>query len=285
MCLVPPEELQDVLIRDSFGSFPPEDQEQIGQMVQQGFQTWKDFNDRFAEQQKQIRLQDAGIASWGDVETFLREYSEAQPMEGYSAQRFLDKEGQIQPIEHAVNVLTLGDGESYVCGDPAGALVSGPGGRMAKQLGLNLGPVSEVLRRFAFPTSPAGAAFLRWPRELTVPRGDATRPFGVLAFIRQTVRTDNRAIYVEHGTTLHCYQVMPGSPPVQLVLGEKSILLQGMFEAAFLRNKPEMPTSLIQELLAHEAVLANDLQRPTETERASGIRHAVIPLLAAIVVE
>jgi superfamily II DNA or RNA helicase len=283
MCLVPPEDLQDVLLQDSFGPFRPEDQDQIARMVREGFQAWRDFHQRFAEQQKQIQHRDPGLANWADLESFLREYSDAQPLEGYNAQRFLEKEGQVEPVEHGTNVLTLGDGQGYVCGDTGGAPVFGPDGRAARQLGLNLKPVSELLRRFAFPTSAVGAACLRWPRGFPPPRPDAKLPFGVLVFLRQTVRADQRAGYVEYASSLHCYLAIPGRTPVQLLSSEKHGLFQALFEASPLRTMPEAG-GLVSDLSRYEWVLANELRRPAESERAAGIRHAVMPLLAAVVV-
>lgn len=283
MCLVPPEALQDVLLQESFGPIRPEDQEQIARMVQEGFQAWRDFHERFAEQQKQIRLEDPGLASWHDVEGFLREYSEAQPLEGFNAQRFLEKEGRVEPVEDSVNVLSLGDGQHYFCGDTAGAPVFGQDGRTASQLGLNLKPVCDLLRRFAFPSSPVGAACLRWPRDSPTPRPQLKHPFGVLVFLRQTVKADQRVGYVEQASSLHCYVLPSNSPYLQLLGQEKAALMRGIFEASPLRSKPDVG-GLFGELARQEPDLANELRKPIESEMRSGIRHAVTPLFTAVVV-
>ncbi len=283
MCLLPPEELQDVLVQESFGPIRPADQEQIGRMVQEGFQAWRDFHERFAEQQKQIRLQDPGLAGWNDVEGFLRAYSDAQPLVGFNAQRFLEKEGQVESVEDAVTVLTLGDGQHYLCGDTGGAPVFGPNGSTVRQLGLNLKPVADRLRSCAFPGSAAGAACLRWPPHFPTPRAPGKHPFGVLVFLRQTVKADQRVGYVEHASSLHCYVLPADAPRLELLAQEKAALFQGLFEAAYLRVKPDAG-GLFAELARQESDLANELRRPTEPEWRSGMRHAVTPLFAGVVV-
>ena len=58
--------------------------------------------------------------------------------------------------------VTLEDGSNYVCGETSGAFVCGPDGLVVRQLGLNLRPVAEVVRRLAFPGAAVGAAQLRW---------------------------------------------------------------------------------------------------------------------------
>lgn len=282
MCLVPPEELQDVLIHDSLGPFTPEDQEDIARMVRQGFTAWRQFHERFAEQQKRIKQQDPGLATWQDFGRFLREYSDVEGLEGFKAQRFTQMGGRVDPIEDPVEAVTLGDGKSYICGDSGGAPVFGPDGRTAKQLGLNLKAVAEVLRRLAF-CSTAGAAHLRWPREGTKPAAASGTPFGVLAFLRQTVKTDKRAGYLEQGTSLHCYVVTAEKAPVAVSGPEKRALLDGLFASTALRAKPEPTDHAVQALLKHEPLLTEQLRRPTEQEMDLGVRHAVVPVLGAVV--
>jgi hypothetical protein len=283
MCLVPPEELQDVLIQDSLGPFTAEDQEQIARMVHQGFKAWRQFHDRFAEQQKRIKQQDPGLATWHDLARFLREHAELERREGFKAQRFTEKANRAIPVEDPMEGVTLGDGQSYVCGDSGGAPVFGPDGQPAKQLGLNLKPVAELLRRLAFSSSAAGAAHLRWPRGCPLPDGLTGLPFGVLAFVRQTVRTDTRAGYIELGTGLHCYLVCPGKAPVAALGTEKRQLLEGLFGSASVRGKPDAEP-VVHALLQHEQHLSDLLRRPSEQEMRLGVRHAVGPLLAALIV-
>jgi hypothetical protein len=100
--------------------------------------------------------------------------------------------------------------------------------------------------------------------------------------MRQTVRTDKQAGWLEQASALHCFVVEPGKEPAPLGESEKEVLLRGTFGAS-VRTKPEPAESLVQLLVKHESDLANELRRPTERELRLGVRHAVTPLFGAIV--
>ncbi len=168
MGLVPPEELQDVLIQAAAGPLSDRDQDAIARMVQEGFGAWQAFHERFAERQRQIRQQDPGLANWEDLARFLSEYANVEIREGFRALRFIRSGDRIDPVEQPVQVVSLGGPERYVCGDVGGVPVFGLDGEQARQIGLNLPPVAEILRRLAFVTC-AGAAVVRLPNDRSVP--------------------------------------------------------------------------------------------------------------------
>jgi hypothetical protein len=277
MSLVPPEELQDVLIGGAAAPLTHEDQERLARMVREGFQSWNRFHERFAHQQRLIREQPAGLSTWRDLEEFLRAHGKAESVGGFTSQSFAWMEGNIQAVNDEATVLRLADGNCYACGDYAGMPVVGPI-ESAKQLGLNLRPVVEVLQRTAFPKQPVGAGHFRWAG--TDP--PARSPFGVLIFLRQTVRTDLQAGWVEHGNSLHCYVVSESGDAASLEGEPRRRLLDGLFQSV-VRTKPEHADALVQAIATHETRLINELSRPDEKDRLQGLRHAVIPLFAAIV--
>jgi superfamily II DNA or RNA helicase len=282
MCLVPPEELQTVLIRVPQAPFNRHDQDEIAQMVQRGYQAWQEFHERFGDQQRRIRLQDPGLAAWEDVGRFLREHAKAREADGFKSHRFVQGSEGGESVEDSATVLTLEDGSSFVCGETAGAFVCGPDGMVVRQLGLNLKPVAEVIRRLAFPRAPVGAAHLRWDSEFPLPPQATMKPFGILVFMRQTVRTDQQAGWVEQASALHCFLVEPGKEAAPVAGPEKGVLLRGIFGAG-IRIKPEPAEALFQLLAQQEMDLANQLRRPSDREIRLGVRHAVTPLLAAVV--
>ncbi len=159
--------------------------------------------------------------------------------------------------------------------------VFGTDGTQARQLGLNLPPVAEILRRLAFVTS-AGAAVVRVPADRTVPAagGDA---FGVLCFVRQTVRPDPRVGHVEVGCSLACYVIAVDREPLLVEGPQKRDLLYALFDATVARAKPDPSDLLVAALGRHETDIGNQLRRPSEPEMRSGVRHAVTPLFAALV--
>ncbi len=180
-------------------------------MVQQGFGAWQAFHDRFAERQREIRQQDPGLATWEDVARFLSEYGNVETREGFKALRFTRSGDQVDPVEQPVSVVSLGGPEQYVCGEVGGAPVFGPDGTPAAQLGINVAPVTEILRRLAF-ASPSGAAVVRLQDNRAIPGTEGSDPFGVLVMVRQTVRPDARAGHVEISVSpLLCHHVQPGS--------------------------------------------------------------------------
>src|SRR5207245_1826159 len=137
MCLVPQDEYTGIMV-NSFGAPLSEpDRERLAEMVQQGFQKWKDFHDKYGQQQSTIRHQDAGLATWEDVAYFLEELAGAKALPGYKRQRFARDGNQVKPVEDEANVVKLGDGNVYVCADYGEFLVYTPDGEITPKLGLN----------------------------------------------------------------------------------------------------------------------------------------------------
>lgn len=281
MCLVPPETLQSVLINQPTAPFSADEQERIAKMVQEGFQVWKDFHQRFGEQQKRIRAQDPGLAEWSDIATFLKLNARAEFASGYTTLRFTLAEGDVQSSQQSATVLRLSDSKVYACGDFGGLPVTGPDGRYASPLGLNVKVVSDALREAGFPSLPTGAAHVRWNAEAPRPALLQGSPVGILGFSRQTLRTDKLG-WSEQSSSLVLYAVRSGEPPRRIEGSEKQALVRGLVQAT-VRVKPELHDGLLSEMRAQDAALAYELRRPTDSEVQSGIRHAVSPIFAAIV--
>jgi superfamily II DNA or RNA helicase len=283
MCLVPPEELQQVLIQDAGPPFAPEDHAELGRMVQAGFQTWRAFHERFGEEQRRIKEQDPGLVAWEDLIRFAREQTGAKPVGGFATQRFSRESDGVHPVEAPARVLVLEDGRHYACGEEAdGVPVFGPDGQIPYRLGLNSPPIADALRRLAFPNAAAGAAHLRWRPGLPLPDGATAELFGVLVYLRQTVRPDHVSGWAEQSNSLVCFIVSAAAPPLEVDGVAKGQLLRGLFVAT-VRAKPERDGALIPALAEAEVALRTTLWRPTSNEMAKNVRHAVMPLFAATV--
>ena len=283
MCRLSPAELQELLSREPLSDFGVTEREQLSRMVQEGYNSWKNFNDRFSEQQKHIQMLNPGLATWDDIAAFLQQNADAEVAEGFKAQKFEWKDGKIDALEDDVKVLRFKNGGCFVCGDYAGSPIFGPDGKGAQQLGLNHKTVVDVLRRLAFPKIPTGAAHLRWKPDLPLPSCMPNASIsGVIVFLRQTVRSDKQTSWTEQTSTLHCYLVLSGTQAVVLNNEEKHKLLLGLFNST-VRAKPENANDLIVELVDQENELGNSLRRPTDQELADGIRHAVTPVFAGII--
>ena len=281
MCLISPEELQDVLIEGSATPLRPDEQNKIAEMVESGFRAWREFHQRYAGRQAEIRAEDPGLASWEDMNLFLQEHGAAAKQEGFTASRFRIVEGAVTAHDDPVEVLRLRDGLSYMLGDGDGAPVAGPNGEKVNRLGLNVSIVTELLRKFALPEMPTGAAHLRWPVGVSAEGLFTGKPVAVLALLRQTFKTDQRTGWTEQGSTLCCF-IVGAEGEARLVEGAQKQILLHALTAGVVRIKPDDDNSLSGRLKDTEAQLCNSLRRPTETELREGIRHSVAPLFAAI---
>src|SRR5262249_17385141 len=154
---------------------------------------------------------------------------------------------------------SLGGSEQYVCGEVGGAPVFGPDGTPAAQLGLNLPPVADILRRLAF-TSPSGSAVLPLQQtDRVIPGGEGLDSFGVLVMVRQTVRPDARAGHVEVGVSLACFVITPNHDPFSVEGPPKRELLYALFDATVARVKPDPTDPVVEAIRRHETAVVNEL--------------------------
>jgi len=171
----------------------------------------------------------------------------------------------------------LADGKAFVCADYGEFLVYAPDGAITTKLGLNIDAVSERMRKSAFPQLAVGAAFVRWPGTIS------NLPFGVLAFARQTLQMDRSGGWVERRTSLHVF-VETGDGPTELQGPEKGRVIRDLLRGV-IRKSADATESLLTELRDAEQDLTMRLRCPSEEEMGAQIRHAVTPLLAAIITE
>ena len=282
MSLISPEDLQDVLIDGSVTPLRPDEQNKIAEMVESGFRAWREFHDKYAGRQAKIRAQDPGLARWDDLKHFLNEHGAAEKQDGFSANRFRLVDGAVTAQDDPVEVVRLRDGVSYLIGDGDGAPVTGPNGEKVRRLGLNIPIVAELLRKFALPEMATGAAHLRWSPRVTADGFLGDKPMTVFAFLRQTFRPDQKTGWAEHGSNVFLF-VSRVDGEIQPMEGlQKQELLRSLLKC-IVRIKAEGDGPLSAFVAETELQLCNNLRRPTETELREGIRHSVVPLLAAIV--
>jgi superfamily II DNA or RNA helicase len=281
MCLISPEELQDVLIEGNATPLRPDEQNKIADMVESGFRAWREFHDRYAGRQREIRAQDPGIANWEDLKLFLQEHAAAENQVGFTASRFRLVGGEVIAQDDPVEVLRLRDGLTYMLGDGDGAPVTGPNGERVNRLGLNLPVVAELLRKFALSELATGAAHLRWPAGMTADGLFTGKPLAVFAFLRQTFKTDQRTGWTEQGSALFFYAAGAGES-ARLVEGKQKQSLIRVLTSGVVRLKPDMDSSLTASLNATETELCVSLRRPSETELRDGIRHSVAPIFVGL---
>ncbi|MBK6942989.1 MAG: DEAD/DEAH box helicase [Planctomycetes bacterium] len=281
MCLLPPEELQSILIEQPVAPLSDADQERLSKMVQEGFHSWKKFHDTYGKSDA-IRAQDPGAAQWDDVIEFLQENLRATQADGFAALRFRLENDEVVPDDQPAVVIRLADGQAYACGDYGGMPVSDEKGRTVKPIGLNDGRVSEALRASALTDEPCGIAHVRWQAEHPIPSSLGELPAAVLAYVRRTVRADSQGGWIDLGSSLHLHVVHESGDVVDVGPAEKRALVRGLWRGS-IRTKPELSAPLSFAIESQHDRLLEALRRPTQTEMDDKIRHAVMPLMIAVV--
>ena len=281
MCLVPPESLQGVILDDPFAPFTEADTNAMAQLVNNGFNQWKDFHEKFSTQQKAIKALDPGLVEWADVEGFLKDVGGAKSAGGILRNTFRQENDAVVVDEQPVDGFRLDDGRLYIAGEQEGSIVKGPEGEELVQLGLNRAPVADLLRKCAFPELPCGAAYLRWPKDADASLLSSAKIAGVLVFLRQVLKPERGNNWVETGNTLLCYVVPESGAPVEIYRDKKGDFLRALFKSV-IKKVPDDNLALKEALKINEMKLCDELRRPTEEEIRSGIRFAVTPLFAGI---
>jgi superfamily II DNA or RNA helicase len=281
MNLIPPEEFIGVFVHKPGEGLTDEQQKKLAEMVQQGYNSWNEFNHRFAGQQRAIRALNPGLATWDDMRRFLAEQCGAVSVEGFRALRFTppDPTGETVPVEVSVPVVKLPDGSCYLGQEHEGMPVSGPEGMSVEDLGLNVPVLAELLRKLALSSITTGAAHLRWGEGRPPSPLGATS--GVLVLLRQTLRSEG-ARWVEHGLELHCYHVDESGKWGEWIGEDRKAALSSMLKA-IVRREPHPDDSLLNALARCETEIIRLLRAPANDDRVRNMRHSILPLLAAII--
>ncbi len=277
MCLIPPEELQTVLINSPASPLADAEVQHLSSLVDSGFRNWQTFHDRYAANQRQIREQPAGLARWSQLRDFLIHYGGAQLASGIGKTRFVQSEGQVQTVDEPADVLKLDNGSLCFAGNFDGGLFSGPNAGDVEPLGLNVPHVADLLRTCASPLHPTGAAHLRWGENQKELRARLGNEVVILAFARQIFRLNSMGGINEVGTDLSAYAV--GNETTVVLSPADRASLFDMSRQATVRVRP-IESQLFERAELEELQLVNQLRRPSDEEIRQGIRHAVWPILA-----
>jgi hypothetical protein len=141
--------------------------------------------------------------------------------------------------------------------------------------------VCEILRKAAFPNQVTGAAWLRWSEKFVLPLGPP--PVGVLVFVRLTFKRDPDGKWSEMGPSMHLYRVRPHST-AEVAGVEKGELIRALLDST-VRKSAGSKTDLSAALEKAEKDLTTLLWKPSEGELHLNIRHAIMPLFAAILTD
>ncbi|NUN22033.1 MAG: DEAD/DEAH box helicase [Candidatus Jettenia caeni] len=284
MCLVSPEELQEVLIGNAIAPLSDEEQQRVSAMVEGGFKAWNEFHEKYSKVQNEIRSQNPGLTDWNDIKRFLEVYIDAKQANGYSLSRFERRNGLIEAVDEAAEVVELPTGHRLILGDVEGALSEGPDGQMVERAGLNLPIIADVLRRCAFPKMTAGAAYLKATESDVIPLRLDKDPCGFLWFLRQVLQAEQQAGWNEQSSNLFCYRIFSNGLVAEVRGAEKATVMRCLNNATP-RLRPDVAEEFINSIVHHEQALIQSLRRPSDEQILSGIRYAIIPLIAAVLTQ
>jgi hypothetical protein len=269
------------MISGDLGPLSEQNEEELARMVREGFEKWREFDAKYAEQEKLIRSQDAGLVTWQDVHDFMVSYGKASTHDSFFIERF--KLNGNQTVAHQTNtpVLQLADGAIVACEDLGGLSAYGPNGQSATQFGVNHPAAMEILPKLAFAREDVGPAFLRWPKIESEFIPDST-PFAVLIYLRCTFRADEIRGWLEFANELRFFSVNKCGETRELEKHERRDFVSGL-QIATVRSKMPHADSLLDKVGELEGKLAEDLRRPTSQELEQRKRHAVASLAVCIV--
>jgi superfamily II DNA or RNA helicase len=276
MSLVAPEELEEVMDGMRAGLVPPSLSDEIGLLVKKGYETWRSFDDEYKANAERIRSVSAGEAGWGDVGNFLRRYCGADNGPGTNLTSFTFADGEIIDVDERLPTLRL-NGGLFLCGDSGGLAPDPVEGQKVRQLGLNLPEIATVIRRIFQTERACGAGYLNRPPGIDQ---YGPGPFGLLSFLRQTVRYESDRA-TEERLSLASY-IVCSSGVFELSSNQQAELLRRLVDASRVQNP--MKTELEDVLLQRERELSLALKRPSDADIAERVRHMVWPVASLIIV-
>lgn len=280
MSLVQPEELQNVMVDKASGPLSDEKTRELAALVQEGHRNWEDFHRKFAQGKKQIHELSPGLATWDDLAHLATQYLAAVEEPGFEALGFEVRDDEVVETAKPARALRIGDA-LFACGDHGGMPVEDSSRRRAEQMGLNVPAIAETLRRLGLPKALCGAAHVRWPEGRMTPESLA-RPFAAIIASRVSVRMASASEPQELDVTLRTFVLREGEPPRELERKALEDLIRGLL-ASTVRREPEEAPALVEWTASHADAVCAELRRPSASDHANQIRHAVMPLLAAIV--
>jgi len=277
MSLVPPKELESILGAASVPlSADNEASNEIGRLVNEGFRSWRVFDDAYRSQADAIRNSAPGEASWADLATFLVKYGGAVDGPDANFSSFQFSQDEIVEIEQSVRTIKH-EGSLFACGDTGGLSARAAGDNEAMRLGINLDWVQRLLRGAFSPERECGAAFVKLGNQSS----DLRKSEGVgcfVAFLRQRLLQD-AGRWVEQGVELKLFQLVSEST-VELTSSDCARLIRAFNASTRIRDPERIDVNV--DFIKAERHLFSQLRHPSEAEIDAGVRYAVWPIAVVI---
>lgn len=280
MSLVPPKELEAILgdVSGPLDLGSPEADE-IGRLVNEGFRTWSSFDDAYRHQAELIRAASPGEAHWADLGSFLVKYCGATDGPGATFSSFEFSNDEIIAVEENVKTIQS-NGKVYACGDTGGLTAKGVDGRLASSLGLNLEWVQRSLREALTPNRSAGIAFVNRSPNLEL-NGNERDVVTCLFLLKQKLRHESGR-WSESSVELRLFLVGAETTPVEIEGEAKARLIRALNTSSRVKDPHSVRTR--KDLPDIEIELVTKLRTPSDEDIAQGVRYAIWPLAAVVIV-
>jgi superfamily II DNA or RNA helicase len=280
MSLVAPEELQEIFVGDPSGDVSAVDSERLSSLVVEGFERWRQFDERFSETQRKIKEMNPGLAEWQDVRCFLKDYGGVEDEPGIFITRFrFDHENTVFSSSEPAGVLRFRDGSLGYLGNLDGAPLDGPNAQKVSGIGLNEPRVLNFIRQHALPELLTGAANLRWGVDSQSIAKQLGKDAAIFAFVVQKFQFDTFGGSKCISNDLVVYGGVFGTDQIFLIEGKSKRSLISALQKVSVKAKPELRN--FGWILEKESKLALLLHNPTPQQLKERIRIAVWPILAA----
>jgi superfamily II DNA or RNA helicase len=276
MSLVPPEGLEDILANEPDEQLDPK----IGPLIDEGYRSWKEFDQQYRVAADEIKNIDPGLAKWKDLESFIKYTLKAQS-EGeanYTKFQFIEDSKEILGTDQKVPVVSIED-KLYVCGNTDGLPATlEENGTPLQQIGLNNDVVKNTLRS-RFMDTGAATALLRCDRGsfLKYFNQRSTSPVFLLAFLRQELRYENNQ-WQEKNVELKIFTLPLQGAPRLLEREVSAELVRAIQEMPRIANLKEL--EIRPDLVSIEKEIWMKLRETKE----QGTRYAVWPIAAIALV-
>jgi hypothetical protein len=272
MSLVPPKELEDLMGDGAPTPFGVKEQNEIGRLVSEGYQSWSNFNDAYREQADEIRRIEPGQATWPDLANFLLKTGSAETANNVTVTKFEFSGGEVDAIEEDLPALRIGS-RVYVCGDTGGLPAETERNERASALGLNIEDISVRLRDAFLPERATGAGAVRRNKELDNLLSQST--VAIISLLRHSIRFEGGSS-TEEGLSLKTYLVDILGQSTELSAADGAAVIRLLFQAQKVRDVEN--NDITNTILETETTLVSLLRKPTQQQFSESIRHAVWPV-------
>jgi hypothetical protein len=277
MSLVPPEELQELMIGSPLAPCSAEDEAKIANLVRAGFEDWRAFHASYGEHESAIRAMPPGAASWSDLERFCVLHLGAECISGLASEDF----GRKGLSRVGIGGVRFPSSGGFVCGDHGGTPILDRDGTLLKKLGVNTPEVSTAISRLTTDTTVTGVAHFRADHQSSTLLGDG--PLGVLIWRIQEYQLDGRRGWIERSVRLAGVRASMGGTTQPLQPSELTGFIRWSQQATLRRQCGDV-SAIASALKAAEDSYGLELWRGKPQERNLGIARAVVPILAATLI-